>query len=107
MRLDIAVDEPGAVSIADSRACLHHQRDCFLHRISPALAKKGFQILAGDVLHYKEEQTLIESKVMDRDDVGMRKICRSARLLAEALLKRIIVGIILVQDLDRHRSLQH
>ncbi len=59
------------------------------------------------MLHHDEELTVIESKIVDGDDIGMREVRRGARLLAKALLEAGVVGIILMQDLDRDRSLEH
>ena len=99
--------KPGAVRIPDPCTSLYYQGNRLLHGIPPALTEDGLQILARNVLHYNEELTMVEPKIMDRDNVGMREVCGSARLLAKTLLEGIIVGIVLVQHLDRHRPFQH
>ena len=107
MRLDIAVDQPGAVGIADPRASLDNQRDGLLDGIASALAQQGLQILARDVLHDNEQLALVEAEIMNGDNIGMGEVRRSTRLLPEALLEGFIHGILLVQDLDGHISFQH
>ena len=56
-------------------------------------------------LHHNEELTMVKAKVMNSNDVRMRKICRSARLLTKTLLEGAIIRIIFMQNFDRDRSL--
>ncbi len=50
---------------------------------------------------------MIKAKIMDGDNIGMGKVGRRARFLAKPLLEGLIIGIILMQNFDRHRTFQH
>jgi hypothetical protein len=102
VRLDIAVDETGAVGVPHAGAGLDHERDAILHTEKrPRVADELFQIFAGDVLHDDVEQVIGEAEIVHGDDIGMRKVRGGSRLEPELVLELFVVGIFLAQDFDR------
>ena len=87
MRLDVTMDEPGAVSIAQSGASLNDERDARFYRKSPALTDELFEVFAGDMLHDNEEQVIRKSEIMDGDYIGMLQIRGGSRLCPKVFLE--------------------
>ena len=61
---------------------------------------------AGEVLHHDERRIVDLADVVDRDDVRMRELCESSRLLHEHPAKVAVRGRGGIENLQRHVAIQ-
>ena len=101
VRLDVPVDDPVLVRVAQRGEDLSRVRDRDRHRARPARHDQLLQRPALDVLHHDVVRALGDAPVVDRDDVGVRQPGGVGRLAAEALDELLVVRVALVEDLHR------
>ena len=101
VRLDVAVDDPVAVRVAERSEDLARVRDGDRHRARATLADQLLERAPLDVLHDDEVRAVRLPAVVDRDDVRMGEPGGVRRLAAEALDELVVVRVALVQDLHR------
>ncbi len=71
----------------------------------PLLVLQAHQLLqrpAVDKFHHDEVAVAVLANIVDSDHVGVRQISRGVGLALETAQKALIVGQVLVENLDRH-----
>ena len=86
---------------------LDEQRYGFLGGKPAALFDERFQVRARDVFHDDEKLSLIQPEVMDGDNIWVRQVGGSFGFLAEAIQEGRVTRVVLAQDFNGHRTLQH
>ena len=106
LRLDISVDNVVSVGRFESHGDLQSDRDrLFIAQIS-LLAYVIFQCDAVHKFHDNIVNALFLTDVIDIYDIGMHQACRSLRLHPEFGYKIRVFRKLLLQDLDRHITVQ-
>ena len=99
--LEVAVDDAAAVGEAGGAQDLHDDVDR-RHGVERAvLADDRLQRAPGDVLHRDVVGAVPLAAVEDADDVRVRQRGRAGGLAPEALDELLVLGEVVVQDLDR------
>jgi hypothetical protein len=101
VRLDVSVDDPVSVCVAERGEHLSRVRDGDGDRAGPARRDQLLQRPSLDVLHDDEVRALGLAAVVDRDDVRMGETGGVRRLAAKALDELDVVRVALVEHLDR------
>ena len=101
VRLDVAVDDPVLVRVAERGEDLARVRDRDRQRAGAARDDQLLQRAALDVLHHDVVRAVGDAAVVDRDDVRVREPGGVRRLAAEALDELLVVRVPLVEDLHR------
>jgi hypothetical protein len=99
--LDVAVDDPVAVRVAERGEDLARVGDRDRDRARAAREDQLLQRSPLDVLHDDEVGAVRLAAVVDRDDVLVREPGRVRRLAPEPLDELLVARVALVQDLDR------
>ena len=104
--LDVAVDDAAAVRVGE---CAHDLGD-EVHRLAPVHAAAALHILLeGDPVDQLHDDILRVTRggdVIDRDDVRMGELGNGARLVAEAAAELRVVRQFVLENLDRHETVQ-
>src|SRR4029079_8143740 len=108
-RLDVAVDDAGAVrGVERAQELAHHAHD--LPRLEAHAAVEALlQVLAPDEGHDDERDLALLAEVVHLDDVRMVEARDRLRLLLEPrgiLARRLLVEVALEDVLDRYRALK-
>ena len=101
VRLDVPVDDPVAMGVAERGQHLAHVRHRDRDRARAARDDQLLQRAPLDVLHDDEVRPLYLSAVVDRDDVRVREARGMRRLATEPLDELRVVRVPLVEHLDR------
>jgi hypothetical protein len=72
VRFDIAVNQPGAVRVADAFARLRQQVNASSSGNFPRCLIIVFRSVPGHKFHHDKQPPGIEAKIMHRDDIGVR-----------------------------------
>jgi hypothetical protein len=106
LRLHVAVDEPTFVCerepIGDGKSELERSAD----RQAAGALDELLEVLSRDVLEDDVLPAFVVATVDDGDDVRVRQLCDRPRLAAEALEVFRVVGVVLVENLDRDEPLE-
>ena len=103
-RLDVAVDDPHLVRVAEPRAQLEDQFQPADQAQRRPAADDLAERLTVDVLHRDERLALVLADVVDGDDVGMGQARRRTGFAGEPLLDLVVEDR---QDLDRDGPIEH
>jgi hypothetical protein len=105
-RLDVAVDEPGAVRRVEGGGRLGDDARGAARFERTVLADEGTQVRAGDVAHRDEGDAVLLARVVDGDDVGVVERGGDLRLAEEALAGGGVLDELGADDLQRDGALQ-
>ena len=101
VRLDVAVDDPVPVCIADRGQDLARVVDRDPDRRRPPADDQLLERPPREILHRDVVRPLGLAAVVDGDDVRVREPRSVLRLAPEALDERVVGGVPVVEDLDR------
>ena len=105
-RLEVAVDEPGAVRGREPGARLTDHREDLRGRARPGL-QPAVERVAGDELHREEHAVAAPADVEDLDDVRVRDLRHRLRLAAQPRLELVVALVeahVRVDELDHDRA---
>ncbi len=102
-RLDVAVDDPHLVRVAEAGAQLEDQFEAANQAQRRSAADDLAERLAIDVLHRDERLSLVLADIVDGDDVGMGQTRRGAGFPGEPLLDLVVEDR---QDLERNGPIE-
>ena len=106
LRLDVAMDEPTVVRKCEPVGDPERELERPPHRQFPGAQHELLEVLAVDVLEDDVLPSVVVPAVDDGDDVRVREPRDRARLAAEALEVFRILGVVLVEDLDRDAPIE-
>ena len=107
LRLDVAVDDPAPVRVAERLQDLLGEVDRDVRRQRAALAHELLQRAPVDQLHRDVGRPVPLGAVEDADDVRVREPRRGLRLAPEALAELRVLGEAPAQQLQRHAAAEH
>ncbi len=99
--LDVAMDEPLLVRGVERLCDLREEIDRALGLERAVLGHDLGQVRALDVAHREEEQAVLVSRLVDRDDVRVVERGGDPRLAQEALAEALVLGELGGDDLER------
>ena len=102
------MDHAAAVGVVEAAASLRENPDRFGHVEHPFSGENLSARVAFDVLHHDvlTAALLVESEVVDLDDVGVHEPRRRKRLAAKTCYELLIVGEVLGEQLDCDLALE-
>ncbi len=101
-RLDVAMHDAARVRVLESAGDLHQVEELLRQAQELAALDLAIEILAGEVLLDEVGDAVLESEVVDRDDVAVVEIAGDLGLAHEALAG---LGVLRGAGLDRHVAL--
>ena len=101
------MDDAGAVGIAESGAGLDDDWQGVFGVEFAEVVDHDFEVGAGDVFHDDEQFALVETKVMDSDNVGVGEVGDGFGFLSEADLDGGVGGVVGPQHFNGDESFQH
>jgi hypothetical protein len=107
-RLDVAVDDPDAVSVTQALEPLKNGRDLGFEGERRTVAHRLEKVAAPEHLHHNVRRAVgVVAKVEDRHDIGVHHAGDGPGLALEALLLLGVIGDLREHDLERHVAVEH
>ena len=107
MRLDVAVHQSRPMRVPHTATCLDHQFQGFIDAESLFLLDERLQVGAWHVFHHDEQMFLVQTKIVDCDDIWVGEVGGCLGFLPEAFAKRHILRKILSQCFNCNITLEH